>query len=180
MRCDFPAPWSMSAVCPSAGSRLTGVARALTRQAAPCGTLALRKLSDTRSRAWVLCFKLCERVCASALERGPAPEQPGSLVGVGARLGWTARVKQMAEELLHASDLGVIWGCLPRQAASVSVWWPWRGSACVGAQLLVCSPGREPGGGWEQVVLGFLLALGSASSVSGAVLEGIWGHLPSP
>lgn len=46
----------------------------------------------------------------------------------------------------------------------------------VRAQLPVCPPGREPPGRGEQVVLGFPLALGPASEMSGAVLEGVWGY----
>lgn len=155
------------------------VARAVTRQLAHCRVSALPKLSETRFWPWVLCFTLCECVSASALGR------PSSgvawLLGKG---GSWARVdcagqtdgRGLALSPPFGGDLGVL-----AQTGSICVCMvalTWIG-VC-GSSALGLFSGREPGGGREQVVLGFLLALGSASSAPGAVLEGIWGHLPSP
>lgn len=63
----------------------------------------------------------------------------------------------MAEEF-YAHDLGVLPGRVAPESVALA-WIGMRGSSA----LSVCSPGREPGGGWELAVLGFLLGLASAS-----------------
>lgn len=83
--------------------------RAVIKQVAPVRTLAL-ELSETTSQALgrvlqVVC--VCLQECVSALERGATwlAGRGGSWAGVS---GDTERVRQMAGELLHASDLGVL------------------------------------------------------------------------
>lgn len=59
------------------------VARAVTRQLAHCRMSALSKLSETRSRPWVLCCTLCECVSVSASALGRPSSGVAWLPGKG-------------------------------------------------------------------------------------------------